>query len=113
MGGDEDGHARVCVAAADGGVVSGGGRALADAYPAAFYAHPAVVEMPSQKGVMLHETFAPILYVTKIASLAMRRSASLALSCSAPRLRSMARQASFLADSTQRISPAVGACGVR
>lgn len=56
-------------AAADGGVVSGGGRALADLHPDAFYAHPAVVEMPSQTGVMLHETFAPILYVTKIASL--------------------------------------------
>ncbi|MCC6921329.1 MAG: aldehyde dehydrogenase family protein [Alphaproteobacteria bacterium] len=52
-----------------GGQVTGGGRALADKFPNAHYAHPAVVEMPRQAGVMLHETFAPILYVVKIDSL--------------------------------------------
>ena len=56
-------------AKADGGAVSGGGRALGDQYPDAFYARPALVEMPGQQGVMLHETFAPILYVVKIGSL--------------------------------------------
>ncbi|WP_048644758.1 aldehyde dehydrogenase family protein [Nitratireductor soli] len=47
-----------------GGQVTGGGRfdaGNADAY----YAHPALVEMPRQDGVVLEETFAPILYVMK------------------------------------------------
>jgi aldehyde dehydrogenase (NAD+) len=52
-----------------GGKITGGGRALADKFPGAHYAHPALVEMPSQAGVMLHETFAPILYVVRIDSL--------------------------------------------
>ena len=56
-------------AKAEGGAVSGGGRVLGDQYPDAFYARPALVEMPGQQGVMLHETFAPILYVVKIGSL--------------------------------------------
>ena len=59
----------LAAAKSDGGVVSGGGRALSETYPDAFYAKPALVEMPGQQGVMLHETFAPILYVVKIASL--------------------------------------------
>ena len=62
-------EAALAAANNDGGVVTGGGRALAERYPNAVYAHPAVVEMPSQTGVMVHETFAPILYVVKIASL--------------------------------------------
>ncbi|WP_367717158.1 aldehyde dehydrogenase family protein [Nitratireductor sp. GISD-1A_MAKvit] len=47
-----------------GGKVVGGARfdsGDADAY----YAHPALVEMPEQAGVVLEETFAPILYVMK------------------------------------------------
>jgi aldehyde dehydrogenase (NAD+) len=62
-------EAALAAARAEGGEVTGGGRALAETYPDGFYAHPAVVEMPAQTGVMLHETFAPILYVVKIASL--------------------------------------------
>jgi aldehyde dehydrogenase (NAD+) len=62
-------EAALAAARAEGGTVTGGGRALAEIYPDGFYAHPAVVEMPAQAGVMLHETFAPILYVVKIASL--------------------------------------------
>jgi len=50
-------------ARAAGGKVHGGGRALADRFPGAAYVHPALVEMPSQKGPMPRETFAPILYV--------------------------------------------------
>lgn len=50
-------------AQAQGGVVTGGGRALANVYPNAHYAHPALVEMPGQTDVVRHETFAPILYV--------------------------------------------------
>jgi aldehyde dehydrogenase (NAD+) len=55
-------------ARAAGGLVHGGGRVheeLADAY----YAAPALVEMPSQSGPMLRETFAPILYCVRYSSL--------------------------------------------
>ena len=36
---------------------------------AAFYVRPALVEMPSQTPIVLTETFAPILYVMRYASL--------------------------------------------
>ncbi|WP_424990403.1 aldehyde dehydrogenase family protein [Fluviibacterium sp. S390] len=52
-------------ARAEGGTVHGGGRALADRFPDAAYAHPAIVEMPAQTAIMHTETFAPILYVVK------------------------------------------------
>ncbi|MGH8188043.1 MAG: aldehyde dehydrogenase family protein, partial [Steroidobacteraceae bacterium] len=48
-----------------GGQVSGGERVLADEAPNAYYVRPALVEMSSQTGPMLRETFAPILYVMK------------------------------------------------
>ncbi|MCA0424470.1 MAG: aldehyde dehydrogenase family protein [Proteobacteria bacterium] len=47
-----------------GGTVHGGQR-IAGAAPDAFYVRPALVEMPEQAGPMLHETFAPILYVVR------------------------------------------------
>ncbi len=46
-----------------GGQVTGGGRVLEQAAPQAFYAAPALVEMPKHDGPVLRETFAPILYV--------------------------------------------------
>ncbi len=52
-------------AAADGGVVHGGGRVLTAEYPDAAYVRPAVVEMPGQTAIVCHETFAPILYALK------------------------------------------------
>ncbi|MDQ0324650.1 aldehyde dehydrogenase (NAD+) [Rhodopseudomonas julia] len=52
-------------AAADGGTVHGGGRALVDTYPDAAYVHPAIVEMPAQTDIVREETFAPILYCMK------------------------------------------------
>ncbi len=49
-----------------GGKVHGGERvARADLAPDACYFQPAIVEMPKQTGPMLHETFAPILYVVR------------------------------------------------
>ncbi len=51
-------------ARAAGGKVHGGARASV-ASNAAYYAHPALVEMPEQTGPVLEETFAPILYVMK------------------------------------------------
>jgi len=51
-------------ARAEGGeVVVGGGRALADRWPDAWYAEPTIVRMPAQTAVVEQETFAPILYV--------------------------------------------------
>ncbi len=52
-------------AAKDGGAVTGGERVLADRWPDAYYARPAIVEMPSQTDVVREETFAPILYVMR------------------------------------------------
>jgi aldehyde dehydrogenase (NAD+) len=49
-----------------GGIVHGGGR-VGDG--AGHYVRPALVEMPLQTGVMLRETFAPILYVTRYETL--------------------------------------------
>ncbi|SDI53788.1 L-piperidine-6-carboxylate dehydrogenase [Alloyangia pacifica] len=51
-------------AKAAGGVVHGGARADVEG-DAAYYVHPALVEMPSQTGPVTEETFAPILYVMK------------------------------------------------
>ncbi len=47
----------------DGGKVHGGGRALEDEYPEAYYAIPAIAEIPAQTEIVKRETFAPILYV--------------------------------------------------
>jgi len=55
----------LAAAKAEGGTVSGGGRALADAFPQAHYVHPAIVEMPAQTPTVARETFAPILYVMR------------------------------------------------
>jgi aldehyde dehydrogenase (NAD+) len=49
----------------EGGRLTGGGRALAAEYPGAFYARPAIVEMPAQTAIVMQETFAPILYVMR------------------------------------------------
>ena len=48
-----------------GGVITGGERLFADELPDAYYARPALVEMPEQASVVRRETFAPILYVMK------------------------------------------------
>ncbi len=47
----------------EGGAVAGGDRVFADKWPGAYYVRPAIAEMPSQTGIVLEETFAPILYV--------------------------------------------------
>ncbi|MCE2563292.1 aldehyde dehydrogenase family protein [Komagataeibacter sp. FNDCF1] len=51
-----------------GGQVHGGERVTVHG-PEAFYAKPALVEMPAQAGPVLEETFAPILYVLKYSDL--------------------------------------------
>ena len=52
-------------AAEVGATISGGNRVCDEQYPDAYYVRPAIVEMPSQCGPMLEETFAPILYVLR------------------------------------------------
>jgi aldehyde dehydrogenase (NAD+) len=65
-----DGMQKALAAAREqGGQVSGGERALQSQWPDAFYATPALVQMPRQAGVVLEETFAPILYVLKYETL--------------------------------------------
>src|SRR5690606_28103 len=51
-------------ARAAGGKVTGGERVDTD-HADAYYARPALVEMPMHDGVVLEETFAPILYVIR------------------------------------------------
>lgn len=48
-----------------GGEVTGGQRVNIASYPNAFYACPALVEMPRQTETVQRETFAPILYILK------------------------------------------------
>jgi aldehyde dehydrogenase (NAD+) len=52
-----------------GGQVSGGERTAPEMGEHAYYVRPALVEMPSQTAIVCEETFAPILYVMKFASL--------------------------------------------
>jgi aldehyde dehydrogenase (NAD+) len=54
-------------ARAEGGKITGGGRALENEFPNAFYARPAIAEMPDQTPIVTRETFAPILYVMRYA----------------------------------------------
>ncbi|MFC7048311.1 L-piperidine-6-carboxylate dehydrogenase [Emcibacter nanhaiensis] len=56
-------------AADQGGEVFGGGRALQEMYPDAYYVHPAIVEMPASVDNVREETFAPILYIFKYSDL--------------------------------------------
>ncbi|HEY3636708.1 MAG TPA: aldehyde dehydrogenase family protein [Rhizomicrobium sp.] len=58
-------QASLAAAREQGGQVTGGGRALADRFPRAHYAKPAIVEMPGQTAIVCRETFAPILYVMR------------------------------------------------
>jgi aldehyde dehydrogenase (NAD+) len=66
---DEDSYRRMRDALAEardlGARVTGGERILADRYPDAFYARPALVELREQAAVAKRETFAPILYAMR------------------------------------------------
>ncbi len=62
-------QAALASAAADGGRVFGGNRALQARYPEAFYVEPAIAEMPEQTAIVRDETFAPILYAMRYGDL--------------------------------------------
>ncbi|MFM2279805.1 MAG: hypothetical protein RLZZ444_2036, partial [Pseudomonadota bacterium] len=55
----------IAAAKVEGGTVTGGHRVEDAGKATAYYVKPALVEMPSQCGPVLEETFAPILYVMK------------------------------------------------
>lgn len=57
-------------AQAQGAVVTGGDRALAELHPEAFYVQPAIVEHAAADANVMTETFAPILYVLPYTDLA-------------------------------------------
>jgi aldehyde dehydrogenase (NAD+) len=46
-----------------GRVATGGERVTPPGLEGGYYVRPAIVDMPAQTGIVLHETFAPILYV--------------------------------------------------
>ncbi|MGB6007305.1 aldehyde dehydrogenase family protein [Castellaniella sp.] len=91
-----------------GGVVTGGGRALADRYPDAWYARPAIVEMPAQQELVCGETFAPILYVMRYA----RFADALAMHNAVPQGLSSAIFTTDLRESQFFISVAGSDCGI-
>lgn len=62
-------EAALALAAKNGGEIMGGGRALADQYPNAYYVNPAIVEMTGDVDNVQEETFAPILYVFRYTDL--------------------------------------------
>jgi aldehyde dehydrogenase (NAD+) len=55
----------IAAAKVEGGTVTGGHRVEDAGKATAYYVKPALVEMPTQCGPVLEETFAPILYVMK------------------------------------------------
>ncbi len=65
----ENMEAALKLAASRGGEIIGGGRALADQYPDAYYVNPAIVEMTGADDNVQEETFAPILYIFKYSDL--------------------------------------------
>jgi aldehyde dehydrogenase (NAD+) len=58
-------HKALEEARTSGATITGGDRVLTKENPEAFYARPALVEIPAQTDIVKHETFAPILYVLK------------------------------------------------
>jgi aldehyde dehydrogenase (NAD+) len=61
-------QAALAQARLEGGSVAGGERLFGE-WDGAFYARPALVEMPGQTPITLTETFAPILYVMRYSAL--------------------------------------------
>lgn len=53
----------------EGGIISGGKRALSKIFPEAYYVEPALVKIKKQTAVVKKETFAPIVYVIPYSTL--------------------------------------------
>ncbi|MCC7464149.1 MAG: aldehyde dehydrogenase family protein [Gammaproteobacteria bacterium] len=103
-------HMQAALASArrEGGSVHGGERVLADRYPHAWYARPALVEMPAQSAVVHAETFAPILYVMKYREFA----AALALHNAVPQGLSSAIFTTDLREAEIFLSAGGSDCGI-
>ena len=95
-------------ARSDGGRVDGGERCLADRFPEAWYAAPALVDMPGQTEVVCEETFAPILYVIGYDTL----EEAIALNNSVTQGLSSAIFTNDLREAEQFISAAGSDCGI-
>jgi aldehyde dehydrogenase (NAD+) len=95
-------------AKAQGGVVAGGERALQDRFPNAFYARPALVQMPAQTEVVRHETFVPILYVMQYSEL----SEAIALNNDVPQGLSSSIFTTDVREAEQFMSAAGSDCGI-
>lgn len=59
----------IAAAKDQGGSVFGGERDAGNGAEGAYYARPAIAEMPAQSDIVRHETFAPILYVLEYSDL--------------------------------------------
>ena len=92
----------------DGGIISGGGRALENRYPNAYYARPAIVQMPSQTDLVKRETFAPILYVLSYDTL----EEALALHNDVPQGLASSIFTTDLREAEQYLSSAGSDCGI-
>jgi aldehyde dehydrogenase (NAD+) len=95
-------------ARSEGGTVSGGTRVLAEQFPGAYYAKPAIAEMPAQTAIVLEETFAPILYALRYRELDQ----AIALHNAAEQGLSSCIFTSDLREAEQFLSPAGSDCGI-
>ncbi len=91
-----------------GGTVTGGDRVLADRWPQAHYVRPALVDMPAQADIVLHETFAPILYVLRYRDL----DEAIALQNAAPQGLASSIFTTDLREAEQFMSAAGSDCGI-
>jgi aldehyde dehydrogenase (NAD+) len=109
-----DGHAyggmqaALARAAQEGGTITGGERLYGNVWPEAFYARPALVEMPEQTPVVHSETFAPILYVLRYSGL----DEGIALHNAVPQGLSSSIFATDLREAETFLGPAGSDCGI-
>ena len=96
-------------AKAEGGAVTGGGRTRVELGDEAWYVQPALVRMPAQTAVMMHETFAPILYVVAYDG---DTAQAIDVQNAVPQGLSSAIFTSSLSDAERFMSPAGSDCGI-
>ncbi len=89
-------------------VIFGGGRVLADRYPDAYYAAPAIAEMPAQSDLVRAETFAPVLYALEYRDLEQ----AVALNNDVPQGLSSAIFTTDLREAEYFLSAAGSDCGI-
>lgn len=90
------------------GTIIGGERVLAEEHPEAYYAQPALVEMPAAAQTVQHETFAPILYIYPYSDL----NEAIALHNDVPQGLSSAIFTNDIREAEQFLSAAGSDCGI-